>query len=238
MTLCHAGSSDWYMQLKYELNEYVLSWHQWIIKDSSNSPRFKFVSFWIPGPLRNPILSQTWSVTCQKNLAAYSTRAIPGEFKPVSSSSAFPRSGLDCRTVRIVCRTASDLADNDGVLSWVNLARGNEKSDWRGPQIRQVIGGGFSAVQCWSQGTSDSLTSLRQKLLTFWSQTDSDFNMRDVPKNWFGLDGWPKLIDLRKILDCLHCLLIFRPLTLSFNKKAFGVVDYNEGLTALHCSKS
>ena len=41
--------------------------------------------------------------------------------------------------------------------------------------------------------------------------------------------------ELKKILDCLSCLVMQSPYRSNIEDKAFGVVHYNEGLIALHC---
>ena len=54
---------------------------------------------------------------------------------------------------------------------------------------------------------------------------------------WLGLDECKKAQQLRKILDYLPCLVIRSPDSFDYEDEARGVVDYNEGLTALHCNR-
>ena len=80
--------------------------------------------------------------------------------------------------------------------------------------------------------------AFNKKLLKSWGPSGSVSYMTDLGQMSLGLDGWTKAPELRKILDCLLCLVIRIPYNLYFRDEAFGVVDYNEGLTALPCSRS
>ena len=71
-------------------------------------------------------------------------------------------------------------------------------------------------------------SAFKKKLFNSWCPYGLVYFMTNLGKLCLGLHGWTKTTELRRILNCLLCLLIRSWYSFDFEDEAFGVVEYSK----------